>query len=109
MTENIDWKAIEKSVLTKRRIKASIRAEELRDKLDPEGAIRQLLSLVHEADRTPVDQIPRLKFKADVLTTILRKCMPDLRALEIKENDSKFSKLIIDLSATDDQSGDGEG
>lgn len=101
MSEIIDWAAIEKQFLSTQKVKAGLRAEQLREKLDPEALIIQLLSLVNEADSTKVEDIPKLKFKADVLTTVLKKCMPDLRSLEIKESDNKHNTLIIDMKRDD--------
>lgn len=98
MSELVDWSAIQRKVLADKKVKSGLRAEELREKLDPEPIIKQLLSLVNEADRTPIEEIPRLKFKADILSGILRKCMPDLRSLEVKENDSKHSTLVIQMN-----------
>lgn len=97
MTEVINWSQIERQVLSQKKVKAGLRAEELREKIDPEPIIKQLLHLVNEADRTPVDEIPRLKFKADTLNMVLKKVMPDLRSLEIRESDSKYSTLVIDM------------
>jgi len=97
MNEIIDWPSIEKTVLSQKKVKAGLRAEELRERLDPEPIVKQLLSLVQEADRVSVDDIPRLKFKADVMFGILKKVMPDLRSLEVTEKESKHSTLIIQM------------
>lgn len=99
MSELIDWAQVERKVLADKRVKAGLRAEELRERMDPEPIVLQLLALVNEADRTNVVDIPRLKFKADVLTTILKKVMPDLRSLEVTEKDSKHSTLIIQMDS----------
>lgn len=106
MNEVIDWTAIEKQVLSQKRIKSGIRAEELRERIDPEPIIKQMLSLVYEADRTPVEDMPRLVFKANTLNMILKKVMPDLRSLEVSEKDNKHSTLIIQMEPSANQSGD---
>lgn len=93
----INWSVIERKYLAEQKIKAGLRAEELREKLDPEALVIQLMNLVKEADDTKVEDIPKLKFKADVLTTVLKKCMPDLRSLEVKETDNKHNTLIIEM------------
>lgn len=100
MSELINWHQIERQVLSQKKVKAGLRAEDLREKIDPEPIIQQMLQLVHEADRIPVEDIPRLKFKADVLATILKKVMPDLRSLEVTERESKHSTLIIQMPST---------
>lgn len=97
MNEIIDWPSIEKQVLSQKRVKSGLRAEELRERIDPEPIIKQLLSLVNEADRTPVEEIPRLVFKANTLNMVLKKVMPDLRSLEVSEKDNKHSTLIIQM------------
>ena len=73
MNEVIDWTAVERQVLSQKKVKSGLRAEELRERIDPEPIIRQMLSLVNEADRTPVEDIPRLVFKANTLNMILKK------------------------------------
>ena len=97
--------AIEKQVLSQKRVKSGLRAEELRERIDPEPIIKQMLSLVHEANRVPVEDIPRLVFKANTLNMILKKVMPDLRSLEVSERDNKHSTLIIQMEPSV-QSGD---
>ena len=97
MNDMIDWAAIEKQVLTQKRVKSGLRAEELRERIDPEPIIKQMLSLVSEADRTPVEDMPRLVFKANTLNMILKKVMPDLRSLEVTEKENKHSTLIIQM------------
>jgi len=97
MSEVIDWSAIERRVLVSQKLKAGLRAEDLRERMDPEPIVRQLLHLVNEADRTPIEDLPRLKLKADILNGILKKVMPDLRSLEVTERDNKHSTLIIQM------------
>jgi hypothetical protein len=85
------------TILNEKRVKAGLRAEELREKLDPEAAITELHGLMHEADTCLIEDLPRLKFKAEILTTILKKCMPDLRSLEVKEKSSSQNVLTINM------------
>ena len=92
----IDTNAMNKKVLAFKKARTQLRAEEVREKLDPEALIDALTDLVIEANTVKVEEIPRLKFQADVITTILKKCMPDLRSLEVKANESKYTKLIIE-------------
>ena len=101
MTDVVDWKKIEREyyngILADKRVKAGLRAEELREKLDPESAVLGLLDLGNQAKHCDIEDLPRLKFQAEVLTTILRKCMPDLKTLEVKEKSSSSTTLIIDM------------
>jgi hypothetical protein len=92
-----------RAILAEKRVKAGLRAEELREKLDPESAIRGLLDLGEEAKSCDIIDLPRLQFRATILTTILRKCMPDLKALEVKEKANNYSRLIIDLGDDEDE------
>jgi len=75
----------------------SMKAEQFREVLDPQMLVSALLDLGNKADKVAIEDLPRLKFQAEILTTILKKCMPDLRSLEVKENDSKHATLIIDM------------
>lgn len=84
-------------VLSNKRVKAGLRAEELREQLDPGAAIKGLLDLGEQSKSCELEDLPRLQFQANILTTILRKCMPDLKALEVKEKANNFTRLIIDL------------
>ena len=91
---------LRRMVLSEKRVKSGLRAEELREQMDPKALMSSMLSLVHEADSTAIEELPRLKFKADIYSTLLKKCMPDLRSLEIKESDSAKSTLIIEMGAS---------
>ncbi len=97
----IDFADIERrynlKVLSDKKVKAGLRAEELRESLDPGAAIQGLLNLGEESRTCDLSDLPRLQFQASILTTILRKCMPDLKALEVKEKANNFTRLVIDL------------
>ena len=87
----------QKSILADKKLKAGLRAEELREKLDPEAIIGMMQSLLVEADTIDILELPRVKLKHEILSSILKKCMPDLRSLEVKEKDSQTTTLIIDM------------
>lgn len=97
-------------VLSDKKVKAGLRAEELRETLDPGAAIQGLLNLGEQSKTCELEDLARLQFQANILTTILRKCMPDLKALEIKEKANNFTRLVIDLeggyNSTEPVSGD---
>jgi len=88
---------VHKLVLANKKIKSGIRAEEVRESLDPKAIIGALLLLVEEAEEVKIEDLPRLRFKADIYTNVLKKCMPDLRSLEIKEQNGKHSTLTIEM------------
>jgi hypothetical protein len=91
------WRKANSMILADKRVKAGLRAEELREKLDPEAAIKGLIELGEQSKTCELEDLPRLKFQSEVLTTILRKCMPDLKTLEIKERNGNATTLIIDM------------
>ena len=97
MNEDINWVSIERSILNEQRVKSGLKTEELREKIDPEPIIKGLLTLVGDADTCELVDLPRLRFKADVMFGILKKVMPDLRSLEVSEKDNKRSTLIIQM------------
>lgn len=97
MTDIIDWNAVERNVLSQARTKSGLKAEQLRERIDPEPVIKAMLQLVTEADTVDLADLPRLRFKHEVLTTVLKKVMPDLRSLEVSEKDSKYSTLVIQM------------
>ena len=76
----------------------AIKAEDMRARLDPEQLINQLLSLYVEADIADQERLEQLKFKANIVNGLLKKCLPDLRSLEISEKANNSSRLIIDIS-----------
>ncbi len=100
MLEQVDMQNVNKFILADKRVKAGLRAEEVREQLDPRALIQSLLSLVNEADNVSPEDLPKLKFKADIYTTVLKKCMPDLRSLEIKESDNKHQTLVIEMGSS---------
>lgn len=74
-----------------------IRAEELRVRMDPGAIMSEMIALYQEADGADEERLEQLKFKSGILSLMLKKCMPDLRSLEVTEKSQNFSKLIIDL------------
>ena len=93
----VNWQQIERIILGEQRVKTGLKTEELREKIDPEPIIQGLLQLVSDADSVDLVDLPRLRFKADVMFGVLKKVMPDLRSLEVSEKDSKRSTLIIQM------------
>lgn len=93
----INWQQIERSILNEQKVKTGLKTEELRDRIDPEPIVQGLLQLVTDADTADLVDLPRLRFKADVLFGVLKKVMPDLRSLEVSEKDNKRSTLIIQM------------
>lgn len=91
----------EAEILSDKKVKSGLRAEELREKLDPEATIISLMNLGEEAKICELVDLPRLQFRATILTTILKKCMPDLRTLEVKDGNAKSTTLVIDMTRSE--------
>ena len=94
MNDVVTLNDINKIILNSKKVKAGIRAEEVRERLDPEALVNALLQLARDVD---ADNIAVLTFTADIYATVLKKCMPDLRSLEIKEGTSKTQQLVIEM------------
>jgi hypothetical protein len=105
MTYNDDFNdvlnKIQLQILNEKKVKSGLRAEELREKLDPEAAIISLLTIANESKTCAIEDLPRLQIQIGIMTTILKKCMPDLRSLEIKDNNKNRSTLIIEMRGPD--------
>jgi hypothetical protein len=62
-----------------------MRAEDVRAKMNPEEYITMLHMLYMQADTCELQDLDRLKFKANILTTMLKKCLPDLKSIQTTE------------------------
>jgi hypothetical protein len=80
--------------------KTNLRAEQVREMLDPEAIVRELVSISDESKVCILDDLPRLQLQANIHFGILKKCLPDLRSLEIKEKANNQSRLVIDMHNT---------
>jgi hypothetical protein len=93
-----------KQILAEKKVNAALKAEEIRERIDAEGLVRQIYSLVDEVDQVlvmPLDRqlpaISAIKLKHEILAGLLRKVVPDVRAVEVKSGQSDSSRLIIDM------------
>jgi hypothetical protein len=93
-----------KSVLAEKKVNAALKAEEIRERIDSEGLVNQIYSLVDEVDQVlamPLDRqlpaIAAIKLKHEILSGLLKKVVPDVRAVEVKSGQSDSSRLIIDM------------
>lgn len=77
------------------------RAENIRAKMDPQLYIEQLGKLFLEADAVnDMLELQKLKFKADQLHLLLKKCLPDLQTIKIEEapaKDVKKTKYTLEI------------
>ena len=98
-----------RQILAEKKVNAALKAEEIRERIDAESLVKQIYSLVDEVDQVlvmPLDrQVPvvaAIKLKHEILAGLLRKVVPDVRAVEVKSGQSDSSRLIIDMITTSD-------
>lgn len=84
-----------------KKIDSDVRAEQVRAAMNPAVIINELVSISNEADTCLLEDLPRLQLKANINFGLLKKCLPDLRSLEVKENNNNAKRLIIDLPIRD--------
>jgi hypothetical protein len=95
---------LRKILIKDRKDSNDLRAEKVRSELDPRAMIEELTHLCEESKTCKLEDLERLKFRAGVVTTLLKKCLPDLRSLEVKEKQQTHSKLILEFPAIDSTS-----
>ena len=93
-----------KQILAEKKVNAALKAEEIRERIDAESLVHQIYSLVDEVDQVlvmPLDRqlpaIQAIKLKHEILAGLLKKVVPDVRAVEVKSGQSDSSRLIIDM------------
>jgi hypothetical protein len=98
-------KTAEKEALTTIRNEATrakstnaVRAEKAREYLDPIELVRGMQGLLYEADDADSDDLAVLQFKLNVYKELLKKVLPDLKALEVKTEGVRGHTLQIDMS-----------
>ncbi len=97
----VDWSLVGKSVLAKKKNTNLQRAEDIRARMDIEYLVTELHNLAKQADYADLKELPRLAFKADIYKTLLKKCLPDLRSLEVQQDNQKHARLTIVMSDED--------
>ena len=95
--------SLEKALLRINKLENENRAEEVRAKLDPEAYIEGLQELMQESRVIDTDlmKLQRLKFQADIYLALLKKCLPDLKALEVIADKGKPLPLAINFEVED--------
>jgi hypothetical protein len=84
----------------------ALRAEQLRENIDT-GAILDELAVVYDSiDEIEIRELPRLALKSNILLALLKKTIPDLKAVEIKEKINNYSRLIIQHNTPTRDDGD---
>lgn len=77
---------------------ATIRAEQAREYLNPVELVSGMQSLLYEADGSDSEHLAILQFKLNVYKELLKKVLPDLKALEVKTEGARGDSLFIDFS-----------
>lgn len=94
---------IQKIMILDRKNQNDLRAEQVRASLDPKALIEELCVISEDSKVCPLEDLERLKLRSSICLSILKKCLPDLRSLEVTEKEKKYSKLIIEMPYVDGQ------
>lgn len=92
---------LRKMLVEDRKVANDLKAEQVRASLDPKIMLTELANLCEESKTCDIEDLERLKFRASIVTTMLKKCLPDLKSIEVKEKPNNFSKLIVEMSPID--------
>lgn len=80
---------------------SDMKAEQVRNAMSPALIVAELVGIADEANTCHIDDLPRLQLRANIQFGLLKKCLPDLRSLEIKEKSTNARRLVIDLPTRD--------
>jgi hypothetical protein len=70
-------------------------AEEIRQQIDVKLLIDKIVNLAREADNVDMEELPRVKLKLEVYNSLLKKVMPDLKAMEVRTGIVNSSSLVL--------------
>jgi hypothetical protein len=96
--QHITVEDLRKSLIREKQVKNNLRAETLRESLDPEAILTQLFEVVIMTKTCDKDEVAALSLRTNILLAILKKCLPDLKQVEVKGLNTKNSTLTIDLT-----------
>jgi len=86
----------ERTLLKMKKLDNELQAENVRARLNPGGYIENLQSLIDESKKCEIEELPRLKFQADIYLAMLRKCLPDLKAVELSTRGALSIRIAKD-------------
>lgn len=72
-----------------------LEAEQIRQEIDTKMLIGKIHELVSEADSVEVGELPRVRLKLDVYSALLRKVLPDLKAMEVRTGVMNTNSLVL--------------
>jgi hypothetical protein len=70
-------------------------AEEIRQQIDVKLLIDKIANLAKEADFVDMEELPRVKLKLEIYNSLLKKVMPDLKAMEVRTGIVNSSSLVL--------------
>jgi hypothetical protein len=101
---DIDYQQVIEStkniVLKEKRYQNKLNAEQVRESIDSQAILERMLSLIDDVKNTPDESkllaITSARFEFEILNTVLKKALPDIRPIEVKDG-KKSSTLILKL------------
>lgn len=101
-------RAYDRQKLADAKLKTSLSAEDVRQQIDANGLVSRMLELAVLVDTIDKEDVPAYSLKFQIYNALLKKVMPDLKALEVKTGTSKANKLVLmmteDLSSLEPES-----
>lgn len=91
-------RAYDRQKLADAKLKTSLSAEDVRQQIDANGLVSRMLELAVTVDTIDKEDVPAYSLKFQIYNALLKKVMPDLKALEIKTGASKANKLVLMMS-----------
>jgi hypothetical protein len=86
---------LDKALLKLQKSENDLRAEEVRALLNPYGYIQGLEDILEKSQTCDPEDLGRLKFQSDIYLAMLRKSLPDLKAVEVS------GKTLMDITNSD--------
>lgn len=89
------------ALLKHQRYQNALRSEEVRETLDPASLITDLYEYRDQLKDCLEEDIPRIKEQVSITNALLKKCLPDLKALEVTTAKSSVPIPLIIEKFTD--------
>ena len=88
----------QKEILKWRRTKNALSAEETRSAMSPSDYVIELLELKEQFNIIESEEAWRLREKVNILNMLLKKCLPDMKAVEMAVKTDSISEIFKELS-----------
>ena len=91
---------VDQAIVEHLKTKSDLKAERIREKLDPEQFLDALSEIIQISVDCKIGELSRLKFQSDIYLALLKKCLPDLKAIEVKVDTINRPKpgLVININ-----------